>query len=200
MMASFGTAEEDCRAVIKEEMKDVLSMVEAQQSAVRKLEEENQMMKEEIKSLKDVPVFIQCVYQDDIDSDFGIGDDIAVFWDKEYYTLTNEWTSGAGFDLRTGVFTSPISGTFSFSYSMEVYMDAGEEVRLFMRTNGKLVSETYHFTKFEGPADEGYDQGGRRLVTHLNAGETFDLYCADCNPAHVKYILLCVELLHSDAQ
>jgi len=199
MMASFGTAEEDCRAVIKEEMKDVLSMVEAQQSAVRKLEEENQMMKEEIKSLRDVPVFIQCVYQDDIDSDWGFGDDIAVFWDREYYALRH-MASGAGFDLQSGLFTSPISGTYSFEYSMLVAMDLGEEVRVFMRINGKLVSETYHFTKFEGPADDGYDQGGRRLVTHLNAGETFDLYCADCNPAHVKYILLCVELLHSDAQ
>merc|ERR1711892_408038 len=112
------------------------------------------------------------------------------------YSSTN--TEGGGLDIATGVFTSPLAGSYTVTWSLYAYDDHGDHyIEIYLRLNGKSIFESHHSSVYSGPSGRVEDQGGRTLVLHLDMGDTLDLYCEDCS-AEIGYITFCVSLTTSD--
>jgi len=110
------------------------------------------------------------------------------------YSSTN--TEGGGLDIATGVFTSPLAGSYTVTWSLMAGDDHGNQenlVVIYLRQNGQNIKESRHVSGYSGPGVVVYEQGGRTLVLHLDMGDTLDLYCDDCG-AYIYYTTFCVSL------
>merc|ERR1711892_1053928 len=108
------------------------------------------------------------------------------------YSSTN--TEGGGLDIARGVFTSPLAGSYTVTWSLAADDDAGDHsVVIYLRQNGQKIEESRHYSDYSGPSGQATNQGGRTLVLHLDMGDTLDLYCDNCS-AYIYRTTFCESL------
>merc|ERR1712142_1143666 len=115
-----------------------------------------------------------------------------------YYTLlySSTNTEGGGLDIASGVFTSSYPGSYTVTWALHPYNDAGDHyVSIYLQHNGQNIDESHHLSYYSGPGPNSqvWDQGGRTLVLHLDQGDTLQLYCEDCT-AYIFHTTFCVSL------
>merc|ERR1711892_472505 len=117
-------------------------------------------------------------------------------YNRLLYSSTN--TEGGGLDIARGVFTSPLAGSYTVTWSLAADDDAGDHsVVIYLRQNGQNIDESFHQSYYNGGSGYIHDQGGRTLVLHLDMGDTLDLYCYDCS-ADIYHTTFCVSLSTAD--
>merc|ERR1711915_594002 len=168
---------------------------------IGRLEEEHSQqineLKKEIRELRDPPVFFQCVFKAEENTN-----EKAVQYEREVYSRTNQFTVDGGMDLSSGIFTSPYPGTYTFTHSLYSHNENEDPSYLHLRKNGDSIPESLHYSDIymgNEPGGVVSDQGGRTMILHLSRGETVDLYCNKCI-ASVKNIVLCVQLSQFDVE
>jgi len=159
---------------------------------LNKLKIQNIKLEEEMKILRNPPHLHVCGGSNDkwINSNSRIID-----YSTLLYSSTN--TEGGGLDISTGVFTSPWPGSYTVTWSLMAKNFQGENAFLIrLRKNGKEIVESLHASELTGQSGYTYDQGGRTLITHLDTGDTLDLYCDRCDrgSAGVGWTSFCVSL------
>ena len=121
-----------------------------------------------------------------------------ISYTKLLYSSTN--IEGAGLDVSTGVFTSGQPGTYSATWSLSAWNDAGDaRVFVYLRKNRNIIEESQHYTHYTGDSGAADDVGGRTLFLHLDRGDTLDLFCDDCS-AYVNFITFCITLSHDEVE
>ena len=70
-------------------------------------------------------------------------------------------------------------------------------VSILLRKNGVCIEETQAVSS----TSTGFvrNQGGRTVITHLDSGDTLDLFCEDCS-ADIYHTTLCVSLSTYDVE
>merc|ERR1719334_879384 len=180
---------------------------EKMEARLAAIEEESKIKNEEFKKLeismetfKNPPISYICAYK----SEAHISRNTLTF-DSIYYKRTNEYTKDGGQNLATGIYTAPVSGTYTVTYNLRSYVHDGNMLTLFLKKNGITIVESLHRSEIKGASAAGsvaadmWEQGGKSLVTHLAKGDTMELFCANC--ASLSYrddgvydVLLCIEL------
>lgn len=163
-----------------------------QEEEIKFLLTENDDLKRDISSLRNPPHLHVCggSYGNWINSNSRIINYLTLL-----YSSTN--TEGGGLDISTGVFTSPWPGSYTVTWSLMAKNFQGENAFLIrLRKNGKEIVESLHASELTGQSGYTYDQGGRTLITHLDTGDTLDLYCDRCDrgSAGVGWTSFCVSL------
>ena len=74
-----------------------------------------------IRRLRDPPIAYYCGYQDAYYTNSQI-----LTYDNVTYSYSNQQTGGL--DASTGIFTAPVPGTYSITYSLKAYNNAGSLV------------------------------------------------------------------------
>merc|ERR1719347_957205 len=173
-----------------EELKQLRDEIEAQKRDNDELRVTQKKILKELEFLRDPPIFFQCAYNqvtEPLES--------TVTFESMLYSKTNQWTEGSGFDLESGVFTTPYPGTYSIHWTLLAADNAGvNRVGIKLHKNGAEVPGSYHESNFE--SDSGgfsRDQGGKYLVVHLERGDTIELYCIDCS-SRIWYTVFCIQL------
>jgi len=104
-----------------------------------------------------------------------------ISYTKLLYSSTN--IEGAGLDVSTGVFTSGHPGTYTATWSLSAWNDAGDaRVFVYLRKNGNIIEESQHYTHYTGDSGAADDVGGRTLFLHLDRGDTLDLSAMTVQP------------------
>merc|ERR1711892_805091 len=117
-------------------------------------------------------------------------------YNRLLYSSTN--TEGGGLDIARGVFTSPLAGSYTVTWSLQATDHADDsQVIIYLRQNGQNIDESFHQSYYNGGSGYIHDQGGRTLVLHLDMGDTLDLYCYDCS-ADIYHTTFCVSLSTAD--
>merc|ERR1719334_153255 len=168
---------------MKDENREQELKIKEQQSIIEKM---NISMEE----LRDPPVFYQCGFKGAV----GSTANTVINYDSLYYSRSNQWTEEGGLDPSSGLFISPYSGTYSFTYSLMAWTGTtsttkGYDTQIYLRLNGEDVPESYHRSHTGGDG-YSYDQGGRTLVTHLARGDTVELHCKECRPHGLYNVVL----------
>ena len=185
-------------AKLRLEMNDHLAMTEKRLTMNHK---EFLLMKDvykekierEVSFLKDPPMTFECGYSSNSKATSQI-----ISYTKLLYSSTN--IEGAGLDIFTGVFTSGHPGTYTATWSLSAWNDAGDSrVFIYLRKNGENIEESQHYTHYTGDSGVADDVGGRTLIVHLDRGDTLDLFCDDCS-AYVNFITFCVTLSQADVE
>ena len=68
-------------------------------------------------------------------------------------------TEGGGLDITTGVFTAPHPGTYTVSWDLQAGLDSGEYVNIYLQKNGETLYGAGHFSRYNGPSGDIFDQG-----------------------------------------
>ena len=125
----------------------------------------------------------------------------AISYESIFFSAYNEeWQDSHGMDISSGVFTAPISGIYSVTYSLMNSLHSPEEIiSIFVHKNGERIPESEHFSKYAHSGTTGwtYDQGGRSITLHLNSGDRLELWCEDC-AAEIVRVLTCISLVNWD--
>ena len=94
--------------------------------------------------------------------------------------------------LFTGIFTAPLAGTWSISFSLSSSPDPEDYNAIFLYKNGRQISETRHYTgNHVGSGYVGFT-GGRNVFLSLDAGDTVELR-ASSHGEGTDRILICYE-------
>jgi len=111
--------------------------------------------------------------------------------------VTSYHSSGVGsggLDTSTGVFTAPLQGVYTVTWSLYADNDDWDPaVQIYLYKNGNRMDESYHRSYYTGPSGQVWDQGGRSLVLQLAEGDTVKLYCENCS-AGVYRITFCISM------
>merc|ERR1711915_603227 len=165
-----------------------------------KLKEENQHyleilereVEENTRLVRNPPVLFQCAYT----TKFSM-DNAPVTYQQLFYSKIESITEEGGFELVTGLFTSPFPGTYTITYNLEASVDEGTDILLHTRKNGEEIPESRHYSYYGGQSGQINDQGARTIIVHLDRGETVDLFCNDCL-MDVFQVMTCVTLSQFD--
>ena len=156
-------------------------------------EEKIHDLEREVSFLKDPLMTFECGYSSNSKATSQI-----ISYTKLLYSSTN--VEGAGLDISLGVFTSGHPGTYTATWSLSAWNDAGDSrVFIYLRKNGTNIEESQHYTHYTGASGVADDVGGRTLIVHLGRGDTLDLFCDDCS-AYVNFITFCVTLSQADVE
>merc|ERR1719348_1455101 len=160
----------------------------------KEMEGKIEHLEREVRFLRDPPISFHCAWLKTTTQKTG-----ALHYDSMYYDRTNQWTSEAGIDIDTGLYTAGYPGTYTISYDLWAGDDTGEKERkLFLRKNGESIRESQHLS-FYDQSGRIEEQGGRTLITHLARGDTVDIFCEDCSGG-VNDVLFCIELSQFDPE
>merc|ERR1712037_969896 len=94
------------------------------------------------------------------------------------YSATN--TEGGGLDISSGVFTAPVGGSYTVTWSTSSGTDSGHSNYIYLYKNSNKVEESTHFS-YNSNDLYVYEQGGRTLTLYLAMGDTLHLYCDSCH-------------------
>jgi len=113
------------------------------------------------------------------------------------HLVTSYHSSGVGsggLNRYTGVFTAPLRGLYTATWSLVARNSAGESaVEIYLYLNGNRMDRSKHVSYYTGHSGHVSDQGGRSLVLQLAEGDTVKLYCEDCS-AMVGQITFCISM------
>jgi len=115
------------------------------------------------------------------------------------YSSTN--TEGGGLDISAGVFTAPHGGSYTVYWDISASLNSGNFVVIYLQKNGESIEESRHYSQYNGPSGNVYDQGGRTIVVYLGVGDTLQLYSPkyqDDRPGGIVYTTFCVSLTTPD--
>jgi len=146
--------------------------------------------------LKDTPFTFACGAQSRWSTSLA-----TISYETLLYSSTNV-DGPHGLDTSTGVFTAGFPGTYTVTWSLSIYDNAGDYyVYIYLRKNGATMDESLHSSQHYTTDGSSWvrDQGGRTLVLHLGRGDTLDLYCQDC-AAIISYTTFCVSLSQADVE
>merc|ERR1711892_847830 len=175
----------------KEELtatKEELTATKEELSATRDdLTSKDLELERDVSILREPPFIHSCGYQS-----YTSTTSQTIPYSSLLYSSTN--TEGGGLDIARGVFTSPLAGSYTVTWSLLAIDDHPDsDVVIYLRQNGQKIDESQHESGYSGPSGRVHDQGGRTLVLHLDMGDTLDLYCYDCS-ARIYYTTFCVSL------
>jgi len=106
-------------------------------------------------------------------------------------------TEGGWLEMTKGVFTAPVSGTYTVTWATMASLNTGERLEIYLQKIGDNILQSEHYSQYTGDSGISADQGGRTMLVYLCPGDTLSLYCHDCSPAGVGHTSLCVSLTTS---
>merc|ERR1711935_524562 len=112
-----------------------------------------------------------------------------------FYERTNLPTGGL--DLATGIFTSPIPGTYTVTWSLYSWNNDGREVRIDLYKNGERIWEAGQRSSSGLELGLMRDWGGSSLILHLDMGETLYLRHTE-GTGRVLNVMFCTTLSLTD--
>ena len=96
--------------------------------------------------------------------------------------------------LSVGIFTAPLAGTWSISFSLYSMPNPGEYNLIYLYKNGQQIEETEHYTGHLSVGGSGrmWFTGGRNVFLSLDAGDTVEMR-ADSSGESTQIIMICYE-------
>jgi len=162
--------------------------LKANEETIRKLQEKNEKLERDVSFLSDPPHTFTCSSHY---TTLTISSQ-RIPYTSLLYSSTN--VDGAYMDTGAGVFTAGLGGTYTATWSLAAWDNAGDtSVDVYLRRNEEIIVESHHGSYYTGPSGGVDNQGGRTLVLHLDRGDRLDLWCDDCD-AGVGHVTFCVSL------
>merc|ERR1712179_188946 len=112
-----------------------------------------------------------------------------------FHTNTNVNTSGTVLNTGTGVFTTPLDGTWSISYNLYSLPNAGDANDMFLYKNGQTITESHHSTGHYAGYGWMWFTGGRNLFLSLVVGDTVELRLQGHAGDAARDIMICFEFV-----
>merc|ERR1719419_1839144 len=124
----------------------------------------------EVSFLKSPPVYHICVYQSYTTAKYS-----NVQFDKTLYSKCNN-CQNANFDLASGVYTNGWPGTYTVTWDLIAYDNAGDRyVEIYLKKNGEKIVESTHYSVYSGSSGWAVDQGGRTMILRMETGDELSL-------------------------
>ena len=81
------------------------------------------------------------------------------------YSSTNQEVGGL--DISTGVFTAPHGGSYTVYWDISASLNSGNFVVIYLQKNGESIEESRHYSEYNGPSGNVYDQG-KVIISIIN--------------------------------